>query len=316
MHSFLKHQGQKSPTRFHEDPKKEHGTAFLIEATISGYSGSRHFVSPLYYLTARHVVEPAISNLNLPIRGLDIDQREISLKVIAEDRTLDIALLKSDNKLDGVFPYEIFLKQMRPQRVTFAGLAYATSEKVVTTPPAEADFADDPDGTLLVTMNTNGGDSGALLYNRQGLVIGMVIKKKSVSQATAVSLAAISDFLRPLADSLPAGEQLGDFIVGTSDRRSLISRLNPAHLPDRVSNLQLLGAIRRIVNTTDWSIINDNIDCPIIRAAHDRALEDAAADLERERLVRRVNQNPLPQPERTVPASQRRCAAGLTMTIS
>ena len=103
--------------------------AFLIE------------FSPPFYLTARHVVASAISKPLQPITGINPAQRKVALTVIGEDQKLDVALLKIDGikTLHGVVPYEVFLSNMAPEDVTFAGLAFADEDHVrVSNPPCPA----------------------------------------------------------------------------------------------------------------------------------------------------------------------------------
>ena len=73
--------------------------------------------------------------------------------------------------------------------MTFEGGAYATATQVTFTPPKENRFSYE-DGTrgIALRVNTDGGDSGAPIYNVNGLVIGMVTKKQQLSQAVGVPM--------------------------------------------------------------------------------------------------------------------------------
>jgi hypothetical protein len=249
--------------------------AFLIDVTAS------------CYLTARHVIAPSITDPSRPIRGVDASQhRQMLLHVVAEDEELDVALLESDSPVqpDGVQPYELYLNTIPEQDVTFSGMAYTDPESPSAHPPKEDRFRYNDDRTEMeLTVNTDEGDSGAPVYNKQGLVVGMVTKRQKISQATAVGMQNLANFLSTHAIKIPLGGpawQLHDFLLSTSDARALFVRLRPAHLPGRVSNFQLMGAINIILDQNEVPRLNRAfVKCPLVRAAHDRGLVDTAEQL-------------------------------------
>jgi hypothetical protein len=257
------------------DNSRAHGVAFLIDASAS------------YYLTARHVVELSISNPATPVQGVDSNHHKLLLHIVAEDDQLDVALLKIDNapQVSGVQPYELFLNNIGPEEVTFSGLAYSNENSFSAHPPKEDRFRYNEDATEMeLRVNTDEGDSGAPVYTKQGVVVGMVTNKQKISQATAVTMRNLSDFISSHSMDVPQGSpmwQLHDFLLKTSDRRALVVKLTPAHIPGRVSNFQLLGAIRLILVGGEIPRLNhDFVYCPLVQAARDRGLADAAVKLE------------------------------------
>ena len=254
-----------------------HGVAFLIDA------------SKWYYLTARHVVELSISDPARPIRGVDSRGHEMELTLVDEDKTLDVALLERIVKGDGsdhlnlVQPYEIFLSNIGPEEVTHSGCAYAEREHFKCNAPKEARFEYDDEAVLMqLKVATDEGDSGSPVYTKEGLVIGIVIKKQRLSQATAVAMKNLTDFVtRHATGIIPGVRQLHDVLLNTSDRGTLVDKLMPRHAPGAVSNLQLLGAIGILVTNRELGRMkHELVTCPIIQAAGDRGLTAAASKLE------------------------------------
>jgi TPR repeat protein len=275
-----------------------HGVAFLVEP------------SPPYYLTARHVVASSIANPSRRIIGMNAKGRTIALQVIADDEKLDVALLKGVDsiQLNSVRPYELYFAGLESQDVTFSGLAFASKKQFTSAPPKENRFEYNEDATQLqLRVNTGPGDSGAPVYNRQGLVIGVVTNKKVVSQVTAVTMKSLSDFMVRPAISVPAGGaawRLHDFVLNTSDRETLAERLTPGYSPEQVSNFQLLGAIALVIQNKELPNVNEElVYCPVIYAAHDRGLRSAAMKLENEAALYFAQQR-LRNPPNTSPSAQ------------
>jgi hypothetical protein len=259
-----------------DNSRTKHGVAFLIET------------SPPYYLTARHVVALSINNSSRPIKGVAPGGQKTELTVVAENQSLDVALLKRGSApSDDVHPYELFLTKRAPENVTFSGLAFADETDLHSVPPKEDAFTYNNNATeMQLRVNIGEGDSGAPVYTEQGLVVGIVRSKQVVSQATAVTMNSLSDFLTQHALAIPLGGpawQLHDLLLRTSDREVLIKKLTPSQLGGRISNFQLLGAIKLILDHREDELpqLEDEIiKCPIIEAAHDRGLRDAAVNLE------------------------------------
>ena len=255
------------------DKSSNHGVAFLIDEQAS------------YYLTARHVVAQSIKNSSLQIHGVDYGGHKMLLHVVAENETFDVALLKSDRSLQGdrVLAYELFLGNMAPELVTFAGMAFDDAAHVKPHPPGGSRFSEGGNGTLELTVNTDEGDSGAPVYTNKGLVIGIVTNKKVISQATAVAVKHLSAFLIPHAINLSLDgpvRDLHEFLLLNPEADALVDRLSPAHTPGRVSNFQLLGTINLILAHGEFYLLPlDLVHCPLSQAAFDRGLEDAATDL-------------------------------------
>lgn len=257
------------------DDSRKHGVAFLID------------VAAQYYLTARHVVEPSISNPSLAIQGMDPQQNKLTLKLVADDSTLDVALLKGQRSAltDGMRPYELFLATLASEDVTFSGLAYADPYHLLSAPPKEDRFEYNEDGSeIYLRVNTDEGDSGAPVYTKKGLVVGIVRSKQKISQASAVPMNSLADFLTDNAADVPtagAGWKLYDMLIGRPDRKALMVRLRPANVPGRISNLQLLGVIKAILDQGRLAKMDKEfIYCPLVQAAHDRGLYDVAFRLE------------------------------------
>jgi hypothetical protein len=270
------------------DDSRNHGVAFLIDASAP------------YYLTARHVVAPSISNRSLSIQGVDPLQNKRTLQVIADDSALDVALLKGEGSAsaDDMRPYELYLSNIASEDVTFSGLAYADVAHVQSAPPKEDRFQYNDDASeIYLRVNTDEGDSGAPVYTKKGLVVGIVRSKQKISQASAVPMSALADFLTHHATAVPSGGsawKLHDMLLGRPERKTLIVRLNPANVPGRVSNLQLLGVINVILDQNELAKMDERlVYCPLVQAAHDRGLFDAAIRLE----VAQAVQLNTPRPE-------------------
>ena len=274
------------------DDSRNHGVAFLID------------VAAQYYLTARHVVAPSILNPSLAIQGVDPLQNSTTLKVIADDSALDVALLKGQRSAsaDGMRPYELFLANIASEDVTFSGLAYADAAHLLSAPPKEDRFQYNEDASeIYLRVNTDEGDSGAPVYTKQGLVVGIVRSKQKISQASAVAMRSLADFLTRHATAVPsegAGWKLHDMLMGRPDRKALIVRLTPANVPGRISNLQLLGVIKAILDQDELAKMDKQVVyCPLVQAAHDRGLFDVAIRLEVAEAVQLIK----PQPESKSP---------------
>jgi hypothetical protein len=258
------------------DDSRKHGVAFLIEGL------------PPYYLTARHVVEVALSNPTVPITGIDIGQHKMTLTVVGDDPSLDVALLRSDGNWlqDRANPYELFFSNIGFDDVTFSGLAYASEHDVRPTSPKEDTFRYNKNATeMQLRVNTNDGDSGAPVYTKQGLVVGIVTNKQAISQATAITMKTLSKFVGNQAKKMPVGGlawQLRDYLLSGPNRDALVRKLNPSYVPGRISNFQFLGAIELILDLNEMKALNHElVYCPVIQAAHDRGLFDTALKLER-----------------------------------
>lgn len=163
-----------------------HGVAFLIDKSAG------------YYLTARHVAE-AIAAPNQIVTGIDTSQHKVTLRIVDTDRNHDAALLqvvtfngvtwsigaemaKLPEPWADLVPYELSLSNPDSENVTFSGLAYSEAQHVNPTSPKEDRFTWNEEGTqMTLRVNTDEGDSGAPVYNRKGLVIGIVIDKQRLS---------------------------------------------------------------------------------------------------------------------------------------
>jgi hypothetical protein len=255
--------------------RDEHGVAFLIDASAG------------YYLTARHVVLDNINDSTQTISVIAVgSSQKLTLSVLAHDEKLDVALLKvSGPPADhSQAPYELFLSNPAPLDATFSGMAFTNASEVRPTQPKENRLSLSDDGQEMeLRVSTDFGDSGAPVYTKQGLVVGIVTGKKRLSDAIIIPIRNVSKFLSDHSMDLPhtsGAWKLHDDILLSTNINNLRSELTPAHLPDRPSNFEFLSAIETILHKEELGRIDPNIvDCPVVQAAHDRGLQDAAFEL-------------------------------------
>lgn len=271
---------------FYSFPGMERDYADSIVFINTGDSNGEGFLidaARRYYLTARHVVDAAISNPNLAITGRDHLGNTLKLIVLDSDSKLDIALLAADNSYptSDKMPFDLYLDVVAEDTlVSFSGLAFANARDVSATSPSPNNFAYSNDMDMLLKVNTNDGDSGAPLYTAQGLVVGVIERKQTIAQGVALPTTKLVTFLERHLGSNSANS-IRNLLVNTKDIALLKDKLKPHHSIGGISNLDLDGAIVMMLDDDDLKNIDSSIVyCPIIPAVRQRGLQSAAERLE------------------------------------
>jgi hypothetical protein len=248
------------------------GTAFLID----GDHG--------LFLTARHVVAPSLNSPLLAVPGKTQDGKSLQLKVLKDDPQLDVALLQVNHAewLSNALAYELYFARVkRDAEVTFPGLAFAQSRGDVTPsmPPPNAPTYSANGPHVWVRILVNDGDSGAPMFTKEGLAMGLVLGKRSVTEADAIPMPRLAPFLAEYS----VGDEAMQFrrrFLATTDANELQRMLVPSRRHGSVSNLHLAGAIRMMLDGHDLEQIKpETIECPLAIAAGDRGLAELARAL-------------------------------------
>jgi tetratricopeptide (TPR) repeat protein len=247
------------------------GEAFLID------------LGRKYFVTASHVVEASIRDATIPISGIDNSHSHLNLTIVDHDQGLDTALLSADAsfKVDRLLPFDLYFDLVSAgTNVTFSGLAFVNNQHVHATSSTPDNFIYDDDNVILLRANTYDGDSGALLYTEQGLVVGVVQQRQMQSQAVAMPVEKLADFLSRHADG-EGSERLREMFRKNGDLAELKQKLIPGRVPGAVSNLELLGAIKLLIDRGDLATVKaELVHCPLIAAALHRGLVGAVEQLE------------------------------------
>ncbi len=305
------------PTKNSPDDILKENKAALIKLYAGGEKGTGFLVDNEYgyVVTARHVVLPAIED-DLPIEGLSLGQRKkLILKVVDEDTDSDIALLQliPPKALNSIVPLEIAVHNIDFfAEYAFGGFPF--EEDVPTTMKGKlepsrrvvAGLTGRRAGKMYFQMRVNvfGGDSGAPVVNRYGLVVGIVFQNKSTDLALVRPTLHLAELLKKLPPMGVAEDLYRQFNSGP-DLDDFSDRFLPVGRTTRITNLHFLSFLAKLETQELLNgIAQKFIQCPVLIAANHRQLELPAIEigslfrknidtLDEERLAKRSAASPV-----------------------
>ena len=185
---------------------EKHSPATLVVYTERGVGTGFFITSDGYFLTNHHVVhddsEPAI---DISIKSGD-GKINCEAELVHADETLDVALLKVKG-FNGKTPFIPIIKDYNQVRPGIAMILIGNGLNFGLAPTAgNVKFAHSKhDGDLVYTAPSNNGDSGAPVFNKDGVCIGIHksctvagVFGKTYVNATGLSNATTAENIRSL----------------------------------------------------------------------------------------------------------------------
>ena len=255
------------------DVGDEKGTGFLIDNEYG------------YVVTARHVVLPAIGNNLIPINGSSSGQsKKLLLTVLHEDSDSDIAVLQlSPHKaLKSIVPLEIAVNNIDVFReYAFAGfplekdIPTTMKGKLTSSQRAGERLSGGRAGKTHFQMRVNvfGGDSGAPVVDRHGLVVGIVFQNAGTDLALIRPTVYLAELLRKLPPMEVSEDLYRQLDSGPAD--DFFDRFLTVGITAdiRISNLHFISFLMKLAGQKQiTSAAERYISCPVLTAAYDRGL--------------------------------------------
>lgn len=253
------------------DVGDEKGTGFLIDNEYG------------YVVTARHVVSPAIGNNLIPIKGSSLGQsKKLLLTVLHEDSDSDIAVLQlSPHKaLKSIVPLEIAVNDIDVfGEYAFAGfplekdIPTTMKGKLTSSRRAVERLSGERAGKTHFQMRVNvfGGDSGAPVVDRYGLVVGIVFQNAGTDLALIRPTLYLFELLRKLPPMEVSEDLYRQLDSGPADE--FFNRFLPVGTTSRISNLHFISFLMKLAGQKQIiSAAQRYISCPVLTAANHRGL--------------------------------------------
>jgi len=189
----------------------------------------------------------------------------------------DLAILKLDTPVPSIIAAEVWLGQLdTSETLHFFGFnsdsesaVHGTSKSSIPKPKTRG--PDGADCTRHVREATESGDSGAPVFDQNGLINGIMIARKNAGRAGKfIPSRCFADFLITALGTARAQSSLSKIAGAT--KGAAITMLKPPRRQDWVSNIELAAAIDTISETDDLKPLISHHACPLRPATLQRGM--------------------------------------------
>ena len=199
-------------------------------------------------------------------------------QLVKRDAAADIAVLKAvDHEFDDSFlPLELAFSTLRDHsKVSFIGTASSSPANFHPISPGAINVSYDNRGRLRGRTNqVMTGDSGSPLFTLNGLVFGILTKRRSNNEIVAVPLSSSESIFVDQLAMLFNRKTLLDKLGNNTPEAELISFLRPNAHNMGIGNLQLSGELSQLADNKALlaQITERTLNCVLTKSATDRLL--------------------------------------------